>query len=161
MIRFSWLLISLTIWTLLFTYMPRWPPWLCILLAGITLASYLYQLVMQKFNALILFFSGLIWLGIGTGMKLRLIWEQQSLPLPSGFIYRTILIAALILSAFLTFSNYRLVLSFMQRRGNLDLNKLVKSPRPSIKEQWKAFRKRWRRNQEVELELTLGEEVRQ
>lgn len=161
MIRFCWFLISLTSWTLLFAYMPRWPPWVLMVLAGITLASYMHQLVMHKFNDLMLFFCGLIWLGIGAGMKLRLIWEQQSLPLPSGFIYRTILFSALVLSAFLTFSNYRLVLSFMQRRGNLDINKLVKSPRPTIKEQWKSFRKRWRRNQEEELEMTLGEEVRQ
>lgn len=161
MIRFSWLLTSLTTWTLLFMYMPRWPPWVLLLLAGLTLACYLYQLMMQKFNALMLFFSSLIWLGIGAGMKLRLIWEQQSLPLPSSFIFRAILLAALVLSAFLTFSNYRLVLSFMQRRGNLDINKLVKKQRPTLKEQWKAFRKRWSKNQEQELELTLGEEVSQ
>lgn len=159
MIRFCWMLISLTTWTLLFMYMPRWPAWLLFVLAGITFAVYLFQLTMQKFNALMLFFSSLIWLGIGSAMKLRLIWQRESLPLPSGFIYRTILIAALALSAFLTFSNYRLVLSFLQRRGNLEINKLVKTPRPSIKEQWKRFRKR--RNRETELELILGEEVSQ
>lgn len=159
MIRFSWLIMSLISWTLLFMYMPRWPPWLLVLVAGLTLATYLYQMALQKFNALMLFFSGLVWIGIGAGMKTRLIWEREAWPLPSGFIYRTILIAALVLGAFLTFANYRLVTSFLRRRGNLEINKLVKS-RPSVKEQWKAFRKRWRRNREAELELTLGEEVR-
>lgn len=159
MIRFCWLLVSLTTWTLLFMYMPRWPPWVLVILAGLTFAVYLHQLAMQKFNVLMLFFSSLLWLGIGAGMKLRLIWEREALPLPSGFIYRAILIAALVLSAFLTFANYRLVLSFLQRRGNLDINKLVKT-RPSIKEQWKAFRKLLRKNREAELELTLGEEIR-
>jgi hypothetical protein len=159
MIRFIWLILSLTGWGTILYMMPRLPPVVFLIMAGISAAGYLYGWVMHKRNWFIHFFTSCLWAGIWIACKGMAAHAEHAdwlpLSIPPSTIGKTLMILGMVVSLFLTFANYRIALNFVQRRGNIDrdmLGRLHGDQNP-----WERFIRRLKRKKG--LLIQLGEEV--
>jgi hypothetical protein len=159
MIRFIWLILSLTGWGTILYMMPRLPPVVFLITAGISAVGYLYGWVMHKRNWFIHFFTSCLWTGVWIACKGMAAYAEHAdrlpLSIPPATIGKTLMILGMVVSMFLTFANYRIALNFVQRRGNIDrdmLGRLHGDQNP-----WERFIRRLKRKKG--LLIQLGEEV--
>lgn len=160
MLRFLWLTLSLTGWGLILIYLPRMPTYLFLIAVFLSIVGYLYGWVMHQRNWLIYFFIALLWMGICVAYQVMTRWDawcNNMLPItiPAHAVGKVTLIATLFLASFLTFTNYRVSLNFIHRRGNFDKEQLVK-----LHNEISPFKK-WfqRKDDEQEIRVTLGKEI--
>lgn len=158
MIRFVSLLLTLGGWAYLYWRLPGWPLFIPWSLSIIGLIIYLYGWVLERENKLIYFFTSLLWIGIALCLRLKEeIIATLSFPFSITGTVHTAFIAALILSSFLTFANYRLEHNLKNRRGNVSKQQLV-HVKPTVADRWKSF-KRLFISSRTEIRLILGEEI--
>lgn len=160
MIRFIWLLLTLVVW--IYEYwcphseLGRWV-WIPLSLA---LIAYLYGWVLERENRLILFFSGSIWASLGGIVEFHIFLRTHpDFPLSTSVVVRALLIIGMIVALFLTFANYRLQHSLLNRRGNVSKQQLV-VVKPTVTDRWKKLKRIFLRGSaSSEIELNLGEEI--
>ncbi len=160
MLRFLWLTLSLTGWGLILYYLPRMPIYLFLIAVFLSIVGYLYGWVMHKWNWLTYFFTTLLWIGVWVAYEVMSRWDawnERVLPftIPANAVGKVGLITTLFIASFLTFTNYRVSLNFIHRRGNFDKEQLVR-----LHNEISPFKK-WigRRGDEQQIRLTLGKEI--
>lgn len=164
MLRFVWLLISLVAWSFIFWKAPDVPLLLIWIPVGISVACYIYGWIFLKENWLIYFFTALIWTSLSLGYGVLHLWEERAPSLPVQIapllLGRIVWFLGILISSFLTFSNYRISLNFIQRRGNIDKGQLVRLS-PSGIDRWNSFKNLFKRKSkgQEEIYFNLGEEV--
>ncbi|WP_028592414.1 hypothetical protein [Paenibacillus massiliensis] len=125
--------------------------------AALCFVSYLYGWILERNNKLIYFFAALLWTGNGLSLKLgTYVASQKDFPFSTDGMVQSALIMTMLFSTFLTFSNYRLAQSLHNRRGNVSKQQLV-HVRPTAKDYFEKFKRLFKRNQEIK--LNLGEEI--
>lgn len=168
MIRFFWILITFISWGYVLVYLPRLPTLAILLMALTGLVGYIYGWTMKKRNHLIYFYTSALWLGVLAAYGVMRWWELEIIPsedvlpfpvpVPVHVIGKVVLLVTFIFAGILTFANYRITLSFMQRRGNIEKDRLVKlySDGGII-----ATIHKWldARSKPKDIMLTLGEEI--
>lgn len=158
MIRFIWLLLTLSGWAYLYWQLPGWPLFIPWSLSIVGLIIYLYGWILERENKLIYFFTGLLWAGIALSLRLKdEITTAPSFPVSVTGIMHAAFIAALILSLFFAFANYRLEHNLKNRRGNVSKQQLV-HVKPTAADRWKSF-KRLFFPSKTDIRLDLGEEI--
>jgi len=159
MFRFLWLALSLVGWGLVFHFLPRMPPNALFLPAGVSLIGYLYGWIVHKRNWLIHFFVIWLWIGVWISYQGMGVYDAHAhaLPfhIPSATIAKILMIVTILVSGFLTFSNYRVSLNFIQRRGNIDRDLLGRLYGDDSLRMFKSLFKRKR----GEVTILLGEEI--
>lgn len=160
MIRFIWLLLTLGMWS--YEYWRPWSSlgrwvWVPLVLA---LIVYLYGWVLERENRLIPFFSGSIWASLGGIVEFHMfIRTHPDFPLSTTILVRALLIIGMIVALFLTFANYRLQHSLLNRRGNVSKQQLV-VVKPTVADRWTKLKRVFLRGTaSSEIELNLGEEI--
>ncbi|WP_027092982.1 hypothetical protein [Cohnella thermotolerans] len=159
MLRFLWLALSLAGWGIVFCFLPRMPPNVLLLPAGVSLIGYLYGWIVHKRNWLIHFFVIGMWISVWIsyqGMEL-FIAHAHALPfhIPSAVVAKTLMVMIMLVSGFLTFVNYRVSLNFTQRRGNIDRDLLG---RLYGDDPWRRIKSLFKRHK-GEVTILLGEEI--
>lgn len=168
MIRFLWLLATITGWGYVLVYLPRMPTIALLVLPAISIVGYMYGWAMLKRNHLMYFFCAALWLSVWAGYGVMRWWEQAvisgenelrfQIPIPVYVVGKTVLLVTFFISCILTFANYRISLSFMRRRGNFEKDRLVRLyPGEGVFESLK----KWitARNKPKDIRITLGEEI--
>lgn len=138
---------------------PRMPPVVALVLAGMSAVMYMYGWIISRRNWLIHFFTTNLWISMWISYQGMAMFALHADKLPETIppiaFGRILMIILLVLSGFLTFVNYRIALNFVQRRGNIDrdmLGRLHGDVSP-----WERIKKRWKRKKG--LVIQLGEEV--
>lgn len=151
MLRFIWVFVSAIGWVLIFKFMPMIMPVYLLIPGLISIAGYMYGWIVYKENLLTYFYLILLWLGLWAGVWLQLnlapkinALKYMPISLSDTIVARFIFIVTLLLAGLATFSNYRMSLSFIQRRGNIDKEMLVRIS-PLGKEQWSKFKRYFKR----------------
>ncbi len=158
MIRFISLLLTLVGWAYLYWRLPGWPLFITWSLSIVSFIVYLYGWVMEQENKLIYFFTSLLWVGAALSLRLKEeILASPSFPLSITGTVHAALIAALILSMFFAFANYRLEHNLKNRRGNVSKQQLV-HVKPTAADRWRSF-KRLFFPSKTDIRLNLGEEI--
>ncbi|MNW42376.1 hypothetical protein D3C74_195440 [compost metagenome] len=158
MTRFITLLLTLGGWAYLYWRLPGWPLFIPWSLSVVSLIIYLYGWVLERENKLIYFFTGLLWAGAALSLRLKEeVIASPSFPLSITGTVHAAFIAALILSLFFAFANYRLEHNLKNRRGNVSKQQLV-HVKPTAADRWKSF-KRLFVSSKTEIRLNLGEEI--
>ncbi|MGG1880334.1 hypothetical protein ABDI30_22565 [Paenibacillus cisolokensis] len=158
MLRFVWLLLTLCGWAYLYWRLPDWPSVLLWVPVIVSLVIYMYGWVLERENKLIYFFTCLLWTGMGLSLKAKeAIATEPSFPISLSGTVHAAFIVSLIISAFLTFANYRVEHNLKNRRGNVSKQQLVQV-KPTAADRWNSF-KRLFVPSKTEIRLNLGEEI--
>lgn len=158
MIRFVSLLLTLGGWAYLYWRLPGCPLFIPWSLSIISFIVYLYGWVLERENKLIYFLTSLLWAGIALSLRLKEeIIASSSFPLSVTGTVHAAFILSLIISAFLTFANYRMEHNLKNRRGNVSKQQLV-HVKPTAADRLKKF-KRLFFPSKTDIKLNLGEEI--
>lgn len=157
MIRFIWILLTLNGWAYLYWCTPEWSAVWMYIPAVLCLVSYLYGWMLEQNNKLIYFFASLLWTGNGLSLMLgSYVAAEKDFPFSINGMVHTALIMTMLFATFFTLSNYRLAQSLLNRRGNVSKQQLV-HVRPTAKDYFMKFKRLFKHNQEIM--LNLGEEI--
>ncbi|PYE49317.1 hypothetical protein HUB98_03840 [Paenibacillus barcinonensis] len=157
MIRFIWFLLTLSGWAYLYWRTPELSAFWMYFPAGINFIMYIYGWMLERNNNLMYFFGGLLWTGNGLSLQLgEYVLTSKDFPFSMSGMVHTALIGTMFIATFLTFSNYRLAQSLLNRRGNVSKQQLV-HVRPTAKDYYLKFKRLFVQNEEIV--LNLGEEI--
>ncbi|ALP37988.1 hypothetical protein ASL14_19140 [Paenibacillus sp. IHB B 3084] len=157
MMRFIWVMLTLSGWAYLYWRTPEWSAVWMYVPAVLCFVNYLYGWMLERSNKLIYFFSLLLWTGNGLSLMLgTYVAAQKDFPLSKDGMVHTALIMTMLFTIFFTLSNYRLAQSVLNRRGNINKQQLV-HVRPTLKDYYTKFKRLFKSNKEIV--LNLGEEI--